>query len=184
MFLETEQIGLRQIEREDLSQVRDWRNDYRIRKRTREYAPLNMLNQEQWLSSLLNKGNIMFAIVAKPHSFIGVSGLTHIDWRNRAAEWSWYIGNTEYLGKGYARHIAYLLLEYGFGELNMHRIWGEVFDLADDILDKYKRLGFKHEATLRETYFCQGKYWDSWIISILDREWDELRTQYVPRDAG
>jgi RimJ/RimL family protein N-acetyltransferase len=172
MFLETEKIGLRQLELEDLAQARE---------RTREYAPLNMLNQERWLESLLNRQNLMFAIVRKdsPEAFIGVCGLAHIDWQNRNAEFSYYIGDNGARGKGYARHVSYLLFDYGFRELGLHRIWGEIYGLADDILAIDKKLGFHHEATLRETYFCNGQFWDSWIVSMLGREWDEIRENYL-----
>jgi len=181
MFLQTDKVGLRQLEREDLKQARDWRNTPDIRERTREYAPLNMLNQERWLESLLNRQNLMFAIEAEEYTwrFIGVCGLAHLDWANRSAEFSYYIGDKEGRGKGYGRHVAYLLFEYGFREIGLHRIWGEIYGLADDILKIDTRLGFTHEATLRETYFCRGQYWDSWIVSLLDREWEMKREDYL-----
>lgn len=182
MFLETDRIGLRQLEREDLAQARDWRNDSAIRERTREYAPLNMLNQGRWLESLLNRQNLMFAIVARQptSTFIGVCGLAHVDWQNRSAEFSYYIGDKQARGKGYARHVAYLLFEYGFREIGLHRIWGEIYGIADDILKIDTRLGFTHEATLRETYFCKGRYWDSYIVSMIDRDWEATRKGYLP----
>jgi len=182
MFLETDKVGLRQIEREDLAQARDWRNEQAIRERTREYAPLNMLNQERWLESLLNRQNLMFAIVSKqPEArFIGVCGLAHLDWRNRSAEFSYYIGDIGSRGKGYGRHVAYLLFGYGFEELGLHRIWGEIYGVAEDILKVDMKLGFRHEATLRDTYFCKGRYWDSWIVSVLENEWAEMKGSYLP----
>ena len=180
--METDKVGLRQLEHGDLAQARDWRNEPTLRERTREFAPLNMLNQERWLESLLSRQSIMFAIMTKEHSpsFVGVCGLAHIDWKNRSAEFSYYIGDRNARGKGYGRHVAYLLFEYGFGELSLHRIWGEIYGLADDILKIDTKLGFTHEATLRETYFCQGKYWDSWIVSVLDKEWQQMRDNYLP----
>jgi len=186
MFLETEKIGLRQLEREDLAQARDWRNQPEIRERTREYAPLNMLNQERWFESLLDRANIMFAIVSRetsPPRLIGVCGLAHIDRQNRNAEFSYYIGDVESRGRGYGRHVAYLLFEYGFGELGLHRIWGEVYGIAGDILEIDKKLGFKVNGTLRETYFCKGKYWNSWIVSVLDSEWFAVRESYLAKES-
>ena len=48
MFLQTDKISFRPIEREDLAMLRDWRNDPEIRLRTREKFPLNLLDQEKW----------------------------------------------------------------------------------------------------------------------------------------
>ncbi|MBN1692223.1 MAG: GNAT family N-acetyltransferase [Dehalococcoidales bacterium] len=179
MFLETDIIGLRQLEEDDLPQMRDWRNSPIIRGRTREYLPLNMINQKKWFASLDSK-NIMFAIIEKKTGkFIGVTGLVHIDYQNRIAEYSHYIGNPETRGKGYSRHVAYLVFEYAFGKLGLHKVWGEIYTHAPDILNIDKKLGFKHDATIRDTNFSDGKYWGSHIISILDTEWEKLRENYI-----
>ena len=182
MFLHTAKIRLRQIEESDLAQLRDWRNDPLIRSRTREFAPLNLLNQKNWWQSLADKQNIMFGI-CPPENYdedlIGVGGLVHIDWKNRHGEFSYYIGEATKRGKGYGREVAYLLFEYGFRELGLHRIWAEVYSNATEILEIDKKLGFKTEGIMRESYWNDGRWWDSHIISILDSEWDKMRIDYL-----
>lgn len=115
MFLKANKIGLRQLEREDLPQLRDWRNSLEIRAKTREFAPLNMLNQERWRQTLVDKRDIMFGICLLENydeKLIGVNGIVHIDWKNRSGEYSIYIGEENCRGKGYSRESDYLAFRY------------------------------------------------------------------------
>ena len=62
------------------------------------------------------------------------------------------------------------MLDYGFKELNLHRIWGEVYD-NNASLQVYKKLGFKEEGVRKDAYFCEGKYGDCTMIAMLEDEW-------------
>lgn len=180
MFLSTDKVSFRQLEREDLTQLRDWRNSLEIRSRTREFKPLNMLDQEKWFSSYAND-NIMFAIEAEG-VLIGVCGLTHINWKNRSAEWSWYIGDSNYKSKGLGRHILYLLCEYCFMELGLHRFWAEIYVIDDNNpISMYEHWGFKLDGTIRDTYWWCGQWHPSVFMSMLDTEWNAMRATYLKR---
>ena len=95
-MLEGEHIRLRQIEESDLTN--------HIRAYTREYRPLNMLNQKKWFEFLLtSQSNIMFAIEKNDDKeIIGCCGLTHINWKEGHGEVSIYIGEEKWQEKGYA----------------------------------------------------------------------------------
>jgi len=184
MFLQTDKISFRPIEREDLAMLRDWRNDPEIRLRTREKFPLNLLDQEKWWESLRDRKNIMFLIRAygegihDPYYPIGVCGLTHIDWLNRSGELSWYIGDKNYRGKKLGRHIIFLLNNYGFLELGLHRIWGECYNNTD-LPDMYRKLGFFIEAKIRDTYWYNGQWYGSTFFSMIECEWNLMRETYL-----
>ena len=67
-MFEAKYVNLRPLEEEDLKQLRDWRNSEHVRKTTREYKPLNMLNQKQWFESIHRENppkHIMFGIEKK-----------------------------------------------------------------------------------------------------------------------
>lgn len=51
-MLKGKYVELRQVEESDLPKLRDWSNSPYIRAYTREYRPLNMLNQKRWFESL------------------------------------------------------------------------------------------------------------------------------------
>jgi len=178
-MIKGKRIILRALEHDDLRQLRDWRNDPDLRVRTREYRLLNMTNQEEWFRNLLRKPaeSIMFGIIEVEHrGLIGTCGLVHIDWVNRSAEISLYIGEKEYRGRGYGTETIKLLLRHGFDTLNLHRIWAEVYALPKEYgvpRKLFLKCGLKLDGRLRHTVFRMGEYYDSEFYSILKDEWSE-----------
>jgi len=120
-MLEGNHIKLRAIEYEDLPILKNWRNSKFINIATREYRILNMFNQKNWYESIHNDNPpkfIMFGIENKKNKLIGICGLTYIDWKNRNAEVSIYIGSKNWQKLKEAKDALRILETYGFGELN------------------------------------------------------------------
>lgn len=160
-------IHLRVLEREDLKQLRDWRNDPEIFSRVREYRYLNMENQEAWFNSLRDdRQTIMFGIETDSR-IIGVCGLTNIDWIGRKAEVSIYVGNKEFRGKGLGKEILDLLAQYAFEECNLNRLWAEIFHGNESGKMTFEKSGYQLEGVLKYHNFKGGKYIDSWIYGLL-----------------
>ena len=160
---------LRQIEESDLPKLRDWRNSPYVRAGTREFRPLSMVNQVRWLESLAgDQNNIMFAIEVT--ELVGCCGLTNINFKEGHAEVSIYIGAEKWQGKGYATDTLRLLLEYGFKELRLHRIYAIIFEYNEASIKLFERNGFKLEGRHREARFWDGKFHDEWVYGLLDFE--------------
>lgn len=64
------------------------------------------------------------------------------------------------------------MFDYGFKEMNLHKIWAEVYN-NNRALGLYKSVGFKEDGVLRDNQFCEGKYINSYLLSILEDEWQE-----------
>ena len=169
-------VGLRAVEKEDLSLFRDWRNIVDFRKHFREVRELSLIDQEKWFESLQNTShiNFMFTIVDLETSIpIGAAGLLYINWINRSGDFSFYIGQHEsYIDdKGVAKEAAQLLIDYGFKNLNLHKIWMELYEFDTKKIDFFtNEFNFKQDGLLRDNCFEDGKYWDSLIISILNQK--------------
>lgn len=94
-------VKFRAIERDDLPRLRDWRNSPAIRRRIREFRLLSLVDQERWSESLRNdRHTIMFDVLDEKDTLIGVAGLTYIDWKDRRAEVSIYVGDEGAQGMG------------------------------------------------------------------------------------
>jgi RimJ/RimL family protein N-acetyltransferase len=112
----------------------------------------------------------MFTVVGGvKHEDVGVCGLTSIDHVNQSAEFSLYIG-WEYQREGYGLDALETLVRHGFTALNLNRIWGEVFD-ENPAMEMFKQVGFKLEGKLRESYFRDGRFIHSHMISLLRNDW-------------
>ena len=78
-------------------------------------------------------------------------------------------------GSGYATEAARVLVDYGFGEVGLHRIIGrlEARNIASArVLEK---LGMRREALLIENEFVKGEWQSELVYAILEREWRALR---------
>ena len=173
-MLKGEKISLYAIEREDLQQLRDWRNNPEFRKHFREYRELNMHQQEIWFDEKVVKDNstLMFSIKDNSGELLGCCGFVYINWIHRHADLSLYIGRQDaYIDEeGYAEESCRLLLDYGFNELCLNKVWTEIYEFDDKKKTLYDMFGFKQDGLLRQNYWYDGKWWDSRILSILHQE--------------
>ena len=167
-------VALRSIEPGDLDQLMEWRNEPSFRQYFREYRELGSYNQQQWFENTVigDKNTIMFAIVdSKNYELVGCCGLCYINWVQRFADLSLYIGNSYIDEEGLAYEACELLFDYGFGEIGLHKIWTEIYDFDSKKYDLYTRMGFAQDGLLRENYFHNGKWHDSRIMSLLASDW-------------
>tara|TARA_B110001452_G_scaffold119986_1_gene99549 strand:+ start:8851 stop:9393 length:543 start_codon:yes stop_codon:yes gene_type:complete len=173
-------VGLRAVEKEDLILFRDWRNTVDFRKHFREVRELSLVDQEKWFESLQNTKhiNFMFAIVElETNEVIGAAGLLYIDWINRSADFSFYIGqDNKYIDNGdYSTEAVGLLIDYGFCNLNLNKIWMELYEFDKRKINFFSdKFNFKTDGVLRQNCFEKGKYWDSFIISLLKEDYEML----------
>jgi RimJ/RimL family protein N-acetyltransferase len=85
-----------------------------------------------------------------------------------------YIGFTlavAYWRKGYAEEACRRLLEYLFGELNLHRVVAEcdVDNIAS--LKLLEQLGFRREAHLIQNIWFKGAWGSEFHYAMLEYEW-------------
>ena len=181
-MLEGKLVSLHAVEREDLKQLRDWRNNSDFRKHFREYRELNMRQQEIWFENKVVEDNntLMFSIKRNDdNKLLGCCGFVYINWVHRHADLSLYIGwKDAYIDeKGYALESCELLLGYGFNELFLNKIWTEIYEFDDKKKAMYNTFGFKQEGLLRQNYWYDGKWWDSRILSLLSEEFEQQEPQ-------
>jgi [ribosomal protein S5]-alanine N-acetyltransferase len=181
-------IYLRAFEPDDYRKINGWRRDeeiYRLTGGNRHFVSSE--RDRQWVLEkiLSNKAEIYLAIcLVENDSMIGYISLSDIDYRNSRAEWSGIvIGEEEYRGHGYASQAIYLLLEYAFDELGIHRVSGSW--LAENAVSMFvgRMMGFRQEGVLRDYVYKCGKRHDMVIMSMLKPEFEQLRTRYAKKSA-
>ena len=87
----------------------------------------------------------MFTIVdLASNKPIGAAGLLYINWIIRSADFSFYIGHeNKYIGNdGIASEATQLLIDYGFKNLNLHKIWMELYEFDNEKIKFLKTLPF------------------------------------------
>ncbi|MFJ9463541.1 GNAT family N-acetyltransferase [Viridibacillus arvi] len=158
-------VGLRAIERKDLTQLLEWRNKPELRLYFREYRELNTENQNIWFEKYVmqDSNTRMFAIIElETNELIGACGLCYIDWVNRNADFSIYIGkNNLYIDDKYAVDAGKVMEQYGFEELNLHRLWAEIYSIDKNKIVFFEKLCFIKEGYFKDTHWTHGEWVDS-----------------------
>ena len=174
-MLKGKYVGLRAIEESDLSQLLLWRNQPNYRRFFREYRELSQTNQKNWFDSkvLNDKSTEMFSIVdVNTGELLGACGLCYIDWINRNADFSIYIGKDDlYIDEKYAIEAAQIMMKYGFEELNLHKLWSEIYSFDEAKKVMFDRLGFKLEGVHKEKHWTEGKWCDSLFYGYLQMKY-------------
>ncbi len=168
-------VSLRAVEPGDLEKLRDWRNIEGFRKNFREHRELSILNQQIWFEKVsVSQNDYMFSIInSETKELIGACGLLYINWIIRSADYSFYIGKDgQYIdNEGYADEATQLLLKYGFDQLGLNKIWMELYEFDQVKIDFFTgKHKFKKDGILRQNCFKDGKYHDSFLISLLQSE--------------
>ena len=175
-MIKVKKVNLCAVEKKDLRQLMHWRNNPDFRRYFREYRELNMQQQKNWYEEkvLKDSSTIMFSIRRpKDSSLLGCCGLVYISWPYKHADLSLYVGwRDSYIDDhGYAEEACGLLLDYGFGELGLNKVWTEIYIFDKKKKRLYDKMGFHIDGVLRENYFYEGRFWDSYILSMLASEW-------------
>jgi len=119
----------------------------------------------------LKNNNMCYSILDENDEFIGIVELYNLSWKNRRAELSIII-KPSVRGKGYGYDALNKILEIGFKELGLNRIWLRVLEYNSRAIELYKRVGFVQEGINRKESFRKGQYFSQIQMSILKSEWE------------
>ena len=155
--------------------LRSWRNNPEIRQYFREHREITRSMQKDWYEKRVhnNPNQYDFEIHdIETKKLIGHCGLYYVNWIARMAEFSIYVGDMDYRGKGIGSDALRTLIKYGFSQLNLNKIWCEVYS-NNSALEIYRKVGFVDEGVLRQNHFKDGAYVDSYVLSMLRSEWTD-----------
>ena len=111
-----------------------------------------------------------FAIVEiASGELVGGIGLS-VEERHMHAELGYWVG-VPYWGKGYATEAAREMVRHGFEDIKLNRIFAGVFTGNPASEQVLKKIGFKHEGTLRQHFLKNGQYLDDECYGMLASEW-------------
>jgi [ribosomal protein S5]-alanine N-acetyltransferase len=88
------------------------------------------------------------------------------------AEIGYYLNADEHKRKGYMTEILRAVLDYGFSQMNLHRVEALTATYNTASIKTLEKFGFTYEGLLREHYLVDGKHEDSPIYSLLRHEFD------------
>ncbi len=176
MILTTERLLLREFEDNDWRAVLQYQSNpeylryYHWSRRTEQDVRAFVRMFINWSEEQPRKKFQLAIILKEENRLIGNCGIRKQTDLAQIAEIGYEL-DPHYWGHGYATEAAYELVKFGFGQLALHRIWA--YCIAENIASArvMERLGMTFEGRLRESEWMKGRWWDTRLYSILDREW-------------
>ena len=174
-FIEGEIIDLVAVNSKWANLVCKWMNDPKVRHYLRNIWPQTLEEVKKLLEPLPNRQMrelIVFTVYHKHAKRpIGSIGFNQINWVSRNANIFINIGEPEFWGKGIAGEASKLMINYGFTELNLHKIYAGVFTPNKRSLRVFQKLGFEKEGVLKEEMYIDGQYHDVHRFALFKRDW-------------
>ena len=91
----------------------------------------------------------------------------------------WFQLDRAVWGRGYATEAARALVDAGFSELGMHRIWADCDPRNAGSIGVLEKVGFRREGHLVENAWIKGEWVDSLIYALLRREWPTVTGRHA-----
>lgn len=172
-------VFLRPAERPDIPLFVRWLSDERTTRNLALRSPISQAMEERWFEDLLDhhgRDRWHFVICrledGRP---VGSLDLHAVDLINGGAGLGIMIGDPADRSQGYGGDAIRALVDFGFDELRLERVWLDVYDANSEARRLYERLGFVHEATFRHGVYLGGRYDDVHRLAVLRAEWAERR---------
>lgn len=151
-----------------------------------EFKPFKTINEtKNYINKLLNKrmsyegdqkkGMYWFVRRVSDKKLLGTACVVNIDYSRKSLEWGYGI-DPNYWGKGYILQIQESLKEYIFSKLIFNRIYGHTFINNKRAISSLTSTGMKEEGIARQYYFKNGNYIDSWMYSMLRKDYLSSKT--------
>lgn len=172
-MLTGEKVRLWALEREDLIKFYIWTNDPNVvylaglHPLPKSFAEINLWHD----AAFRNPMQRTFAIKTGDGNHIGMVEVVDIDLRIRRCEIGVFIGDGNYIDKGFGHDAVDVILNFIFKQLNINKVAVRVLEYNTKAKEFFKKIGFKEEGVLRQDYFSDGKYYNIHVMGLLAEEW-------------
>lgn len=164
-------VTIRRFVREDIPKKVEWINNPENNRYLHYDIPLNIEKTQKWYENNIGRTDRYDAVIVADDVPCGTIGLLNIDRKNAKAELYIAMGDTSLKGKGVSTEASKLILNYGFSEMNLERIYlyTETENIAAQRL--FEKIGFIKEGCLRDDILSHNQFVDRFIYGILRKDY-------------
>lgn len=166
-------IAIRFITNKDTDNIIKWRNSEFVMNNFIDRNELTKNIHNEWLKTKVNKKEV-FQFIAHDidnNLDFGSTYIKDIDNQHKKAEIGIFIGDKNYIGKGYGSQIVKQIIDFSFNELSLNKIYARILSYNKASYNMFIKLGFHNDALLRQDVFINSEPFDVYIVSILKNEW-------------
>ncbi|WP_035432397.1 GNAT family N-acetyltransferase [Bacillus sp. UNC322MFChir4.1] len=181
-------VQLRELSLNDIEERYQWSLDKEVTKHLvvpDQYPPFTREETRKWIEMCVNRTNgyEQRAICSEDGVHIGWVDLKNFDRTNKNAELGIAIGDKRYWGKGYGVAALYEMLQIGFEQFNLEKIWLRVDADNTKAMKSYERAGFVCEGLMRKNRLRHGGFIDRYRFSMLREEFFEMLQKCLCRNS-
>jgi RimJ/RimL family protein N-acetyltransferase len=166
VFLDGDRLALRTVESDDYEFIHRHWNEPSIRHGTSKYRPANETQIADFLEESEDAVHFLPCDDGKPVGFLWLFRIDDV--ASRAEIGYWIVPGER--GNGYATEAARLGIRYAFDERGLRKLMARVFEGNDSSTRILERVGFQQEGCLRDHYYVDGDYVDTYLYSLLVSE--------------
>jgi RimJ/RimL family protein N-acetyltransferase len=103
-------------------------------------------------------------------AIVGMAGLFHFHETSRRAEIGYTLARAHW-GQGLMHEALVALVDHAFSALDLNRLEADIDPRNVASARSLERLGFRHEALMRERWIVNGEVSDTGFYGLLRSEW-------------
>jgi RimJ/RimL family protein N-acetyltransferase len=163
-------VALSALQGEDSDLLFGWINDRDLVVRSAPFQPVARAEHDAWFEQIRRRRDVRIFGIREDGRLVGTCQLHSIHPIHRSAELQIRIGEPDARGRGVGAVATARLLEVGFRELGLHRIYLHVFATNEPARRLYERAGFRVEGVQRDAACVDGAWVDLVLMAILAAE--------------
>ncbi|MDD1502024.1 GNAT family protein [Lysinibacillus sp. CNPSo 3705] len=169
MFIKTNRLLIREFEIQDWQAVYEYTSNPNVMK----YIPEGVFNEEEAKKFVLeNSGEQAkyFPVILKSDNIVIGHIVFHQYFGDHTYEIGWVL-NPNYYNNGYASEAAKAVLNYGFKEMQLHRI---IATCQPENIPSYRvmeKIGMRREGYFKKCIPNGDEWWDEYYYAVLKEEW-------------
>ena len=175
--IETKHLLIREFQTDDWLAVHSYATDSEV-FRYQHWGPNSEDDSREFVKMTIDqqtevpRRSYELAIIEKSsNKLIGAVGIRIKSSTNRDADMGYTLGRSRW-GNGFGTEAAQAILNFGFTELNLHRIWATAAPENLASIRVLEKVGMKYEGLLKENLLVRGRWRDSVLMAILENDWE------------
>lgn len=163
-------VNLIRMTEDDTLDIIRWRNNPRVKSKFIYQELFTLKGHKKWIENMINEGKaVQFIIFERATGRkIGSTYLRDIDYSHNKAEFGIFIGEDDTIGKGYGSEAVELMVQFGFSQLKLHKIFLRVFEDNLSAIRSYKKAGFIIEAKLSDDVHKNDAFANMLLMAVIN----------------
>lgn len=169
-------LAFRKLSEDHLAQVLTWRTSPSVTTYMFTDIEGGMKQQAEWFAHISADEKSKYWVIYANEDPVGLVSLNDIDFNHRRASWAYYIGEERLQMLG--AMIGPCVYHYGFDELQLHKMYGEVMGENEKVRRIHEKHGCQEVGVFRDHIYKYGRFHDVYIYEMLAEDWTKHRAKF------